>query len=38
MKKILTIFGEFLFGLAMVMVVAYMTLWFISMVLILFNS
>jgi len=38
MKKILTIFGELLFGLAMVMVVAYMTLWFISMVLILFNS
>ena len=38
MKKILTIFGEFLFGLVMVMVVAYMTLWFISMILILFNS
>ena len=38
MKKILTRFGELLFGLAMVMVVAYMTLWFISMVLILFNS
>ena len=38
MKKILTIFGEFLFGLAMTMIVAYMCLWFISMVLILFNS
>ena len=38
MKKILTIFGEFLFGLAMIMIVAYMCLWFISMVLILFNS
>jgi len=38
MKKIITRFGELLFGLAMVMIVAYMTLWFISMVLILFNS
>lgn len=38
MKKILTRFVEFLFGLTMVMIVAYMCLWFISMVLILFNS
>jgi len=38
MKKILTRFGELLFGIAMIMIVAYMTLWFISMVLILFNS
>ena len=38
MKKILTIFGEFLFGLSMTMIVAYMCLWFISMVLVLFNS
>ena len=38
MKKILTRLGEFLFGLAMTMIVAYMCLWFISMVLVLFNS
>lgn len=38
MKKILTRFVEFLFGLIMIMIVAYMCLWFISMVLILFNS
>jgi hypothetical protein len=38
MKKIITRFGELLFGLAMIMIVAYMTLWFISMVLILFKN
>jgi hypothetical protein len=36
MKKIITRLGELLFGLAMVMVVAYMCLWFISMVLMLY--